>query len=284
MEAQEQEAVTPQTPEEVMLSETGMQKGDSPGEYKESPTVDEPEPETPPKESADTPKEAPADTEGTDWKKRHGDAVRWAQQQKAEAERIKQELEQERQRIQKYVDAGLDFAELDKFIEGNTGTPSGGNQMDTSTNAQPQQQPQDNAVTKSELNNIITRYNYDMAKRDYSDANPEFRDSDYQELLDVEANKLAAQEMQQYGSVTSQVDELVREAGKKVNARINKFVEKGKKTATETRQKITEAAVPEGDTNKKPSMDADDEVAYSPKGYAKDIRNFRAKIKQRPNT
>jgi hypothetical protein len=281
--APEEQTVTPddaadQTPLDRLLDETGFEKGDTPDTFvpKESPTLPE-------SDDLDTSKETPTETpikvDKTDWKKRYADSTRGAQALKARAEQLEQELQQERQRIKRYEDAGLDFAEIDRFISGNSGIPSQENRpMETSTAPQPEGE----AVTKTELNQIITRYNYDMAKRDFADINEEFRDTDMQELLDVEASKLAAAETQQYGSVTSQVDEIIREAAKKVTAKVNKFKDMGKKSATETRQKIKETALPEGDTTKKPSMEPEDE-GYSPKDYAKMHRQHRDKIHRRPS-
>jgi hypothetical protein len=274
------------TATEQMLAETGMKKSDTDPDrltpQDESPVLDKSdeasgEQDNRPDHDPDT-QQAPSLDDGTDWKKRHGDAVRWAQQIKAEKERLEQQLRDAQTWRQRYQEAGLDFDEIDRFIEGQSGgTPQRRQDMDTSA----PKNSDGNYVTADQLNNIVTRYNYDMAKRDFADANPDFRDSDALELLDVEAQKIAYGYIQQYGSVTAPVDEIVKEAAKKVTAKVNKFKTLGAKSVTEKREKIKEAALPEGESVKKGSSDDSEDVAYSKHDYVKMQNQHRTDIMRR---
>lgn len=266
------------TPGEILLKETGMDK--EVGPLGESPVLEKSTPEPEPEKKNDHPepaeatKVAPPTDDGTDWKKRHGDAVRWAQQMKTEREKFERQLNEfvaERKRLE---EAGLDFEEINKFIESQGGTPKRSKNMDTSASEK------QNFVTSDQLNNIITKYNYDMAKRDFADANPDFRDTDTQELLDIEATKIANEQFRQYGSVTAPIDEIIKDAAKKVTAKVNKFKEIGAKSVTETRTKIKEAAIPEGQSIKK-ETEGEEEHAFTNKDYFNARAQHSAKLKQR---
>ena len=175
----------------------------------------------------------------------------------------------------------LDFDEINRFIESQGGTPVRRQEMDTSTSNQQQGVQQGSYVTTDQLNTVLTRYNYDMAKRDFAEANQEFRDPDAQDLLDIESARLAQSEIFQYGRVNSRVDDIVKEAAKKVTAKLNKFKALGARSVTERREKIKEAAIPEGQSIAK-SGAKDDEETYSPtKGFASLVTDHRKKFKQR---
>ena len=277
---------TPPSPAQRLLDETGMAgKVDQLGGTEESPVLDKTvqgDDDGHPDASTGTPEDtAPVSDDGTDWKKRHGDAVRWAQQLKQEKERLQQEHERLMSERRRLEEAGLDFDEINRFIESQGGTPVRRQEMDTSTSKQQQGVQQGSYVTTDQLNTVLTRYNYDMAKRDFAEANQEFRDPDAQDLLDIESARLAQSEIFQYGRVNSRVDDIVKEAAKKVTAKLNKFKALGARSVTERREKIKEAAIPEGQSIAK-SGAKDDEETYSPtKGFASLVTDHRKKFKQR---
>lgn len=278
-EAVSQPDLDSQTPSSILDAEIGVPSDSTSQNTKQPPVIDDDKPnaddQAPDTQSHedDTSKAAQSQDNGTDWKKRHGDAVRWAQQQKQAAERAAQEAEQLRQFIQRYEQAGLDFKELDKYIEGQTGTP-GGKTMDTPAK---QEVPQ-NFVTTEQVNDLINRYNYDISKRDFVSSNPDFKDPDTQELIDIEATKLASEQLRQYGAVTSTFDELIANAGKRVVEKINKFKGLGAKSATEKRQKVDDTAITDGASTKKQSA-SDDEPEYNAKQFIQSHRERLAKMK-----
>lgn len=280
-EAVSQPDLDSQTPANTLDAEIGIPSDSTSPTPEQSPVLDDGKPDTQdtapdthgPEDDTNKDTVAQPQDDGTDWKKRHGDAVRWAQQQKQAAERAAQEAGQLRQFIQRYEKAGLDFTELDKYIEGQTGTP-GGKTMDTPAK---QEAPQ-NFVTTEQVNDLINRYNYDISKRDFVSTNPDFKDPDTQELIDIEATKLASEQLRQYGAVTSTFDELIANAGKRVVEKINKFKGLGAKSATEKRQKVDDTAITDGASTKKQPA-SDDEPEYNAKQFIQSHRERLAKMK-----
>jgi len=224
------------------------------------------------------------DSKDTDWKKRHGDAVRWAQNEKKARERAEAAANEKLTAFRKkYEDAGINFSELDQIIakvhgDNNKidGTPEGDNKMDTPNDKGNEGQKH---VTVEQFNDVINRYNYETTKKDFADANPEFKDKDMQKLLDVEVTELAAKEAQSHGAVTSTFSTLINEAGKNVKKTIQKFRGEGEKKASEKRKRVDDASLPDGDSKVKEKGGDEDETTYNGKELVAGHRSNLDKIK-----
>lgn len=189
-------------------------------------------------------------------KKRHGDVTRYAQ----EEARKRKELEA---RFNKWKDSGIDPDEIDRMIEADTSSNQN-NGMDTK-----------NLVSKDELKNVVTGMNWNMARRDFTDANPDFKDENMGLALDF-ATGLVIQEERRVngGLISSSPTQLLNAAAKKARAFTSQFEERGRKSVTEKRKKISDTAITEG-KDKKKALDEEEETPYdSRKAYVKQ-RNER---------
>lgn len=175
----------------------------------------------------------PPDDDGTDWKKRHGDAVRYAQEEKGKREVLEQ-------RVKKIEDAGFGLNE----IEGLIGTPE-------------PDKPSGDYVSKDDFNNAVASAQYNMAKTTFVAKNPEYNDSTMMGLLEDAARKAVSEEIQSTGRVTSDPDTVLKKASKEVTKMINKFREEGKDSALKKKKDLDKAGVVEAGTEgpSKPSGD-----------------------------
>jgi hypothetical protein len=240
----------------------------------ESPTL--PASEAPP-EQAEGSQEAPEASEGSDvWEKRYKDTQRWAQQIQSEKDEFAAKLRDYETKMNRYKEAGVDFSEIDQFLassdQGVSNTnPMESESMKTMENLQKQQQE------------MLIQYQYDMAKRDFKDLNPDFKDSDMEELLDFQVGLIAQKERGEYGKIVSSASDIIAEASKRVNSKVNKFVEKGKASATEKREDIKKQAIPDGSTEIRVPLESKEDELDDPeraRDYASSLYSHRDKIKQ----
>lgn len=192
-----------------------------------TPVIDEP---------GATPAGDPPPGDETDWKKRHGDAVRYAQEEKGKKEALES-------RIAKIEDAGFNLDE----IEGLIGTPKPAADKKTSGDY----------VSKDEFNNAVAQAQYNMAKTAFAGEHPEYKDSEIMGLLEDAARKVVSEEIRTTGRVTSDPDAVLKEASKAVNKVINRFREEGKDSALIKKKALGKAGIVEAGTEgpSKPSGD-----------------------------
>ena len=177
-------------------------------------------------------------------KKRHGDAVRWAQNEAQKRRTLEA-------RINKWKDSGIDPDEIDRLISVDTPTQSG-----------PDQQ---NFASKEDLKNMASGLQWNMARRDFIDVNPDFKDKDMGVVLDYSVAQVVQEEMRNNnGILISPHNEILTQAAKRARAFTAKFVEQGKKAVTEKRKKISDTAITEG-KDKKKVLDEEEEKPYDSK-------------------
>jgi hypothetical protein len=176
-----------------------------------------------------------------DYKKRFGDATKYAQQEKARAESLQARLT----RLEKN---GINLAEIEALL------PQEGQQTISNPDI----------VTKADLARVTNGIQFMMSRSQFISGNPEFKDSNLAELLDMNIVKLINTDRSQ-GLPPRNPDELYRSAAKNVKTLINTFENKGKKKVTEQRQKVkTQSADMGGDSGKRKSSDAE-EKPYDPR-------------------
>ena len=216
-------------------------------ETTENPTLDTPtfgveklvsdESGNPPSEVEDTSEttEGASETEkdDTDWKKRHADAVRWAQREAESRQKLEKRLEELDARSRILQAAGLDFDSLESYLE---------------TDNQKASIPSD-YVPKKEFENAVQTVNqklWNAAKMIFVAGNPEFKDPDLSTMLDYECSRIAQEEMNTTGNMMLSSEELLAKGAKRLKKFINKIKGEGEKSATEKRKKISEAGVTAG--------------------------------------
>lgn len=220
----------------------------------DTPTVDDTqvvpeEPDSPPSEAEDTPTEqqpgaSEVSTEDTDWKKRHGDAVRWAQREAEARARLEKKLQEMESRFSKLKELGIDPEDLVSYTEEAT-------------------QGAD-YVPKTEFEKAVQSVRgelWNTAKMIFVTANPEFKDPDLNRLLDYECSRIAQEEMNSSGAFNLSADQLLAKGATRVKKFINKLKGEGAKSAVEKRKKIAESGIFEG---KEPASKKVEEEIPSP--------------------
>lgn len=215
-------------------------------ETTETPTLDAPhfgaeklvpdESGSPPSEPDDTSPDdegaSKVEKDDTDWKKRHADAVRWAQREAESRHNLEKRLEELEARTKKLQDAGLDFESLEGYLgaEEKGSIPS-------------------DYVPKKEFEQAVQIVNqklWNASKMVFVAANPEFKDPDLSTMLDYECSRIAQEEINNTGQMTTSSEELLEKGAKRLKKFINKIKGEGEKSATEKRKKISETGVTAG--------------------------------------
>ena len=214
-------------------------------------TQDTNEPVNPPDSGDDTPDDntrASATDDDTDWKKRHGDAVRWAQREAESRAQLEKRLKEMEAKLNSLKSAGLDVEDISSYLED---TPA-------SQGALP-----DNYVPKTDFEQAVQTVEqrlWNTAKMVFTVSHPEFKDPDLSNMLDYECARLVQDEIKTAGVMEMTPDQILEKGAKRLTKFINKFKAEGAKSATEKRQKISESGVPEGREKRAPI----EEETFSP--------------------
>jgi len=225
----------------------------------ETPTLDTPnfggeelvpdnESGSPPSETEDTSLEGASEVEkdDTDWKKRHADAVRWAQREAESRQKLEKRLEELEARTRKLQDAGLDFDSLEGYLgeEEKSSIPS-------------------DYVPKKDFDQAVQTVNqklWNASKMIFTAANPEFKDPDLSTMLDYECSRIVQDEINNTGNMTLSPEDLLAKGAKRLKKFINKIKGEGEKSVTEKRKKISEAGIPAG-REKAKKIESEEEIS-----------------------
>ena len=243
-----------------------------PEEIIETPTIDpdtmipgvEQPPEStsgnpPSEDEGNPPEEAPESQEDdTDWRKRHGDAVRWAQRMASEKAELEAKYRETEARLNKIREAGIELEEFE---------PS------------PSQAVPSDYVPKKDFERSVQEVRQELwntSKMIFQASNPEFKDPDLSRLLDYECSRIAQEEVAQTGNNLLSAEEPLAKGAKHLNKFINKVKSEGQKSAQEKRKKIAETGVVEG--HEKPKLPEPEE--FSPaEGWVGAQRKTQQRIK-----
>lgn len=184
--------------------------------------------------------------EAIDYKTRHGDAVRWGQQQKKRADDLEA-------RINRLKNQGVNLEEIESLLP-----------PEERSMASPDIQ---NLASKQDLAQMAQTIQWNMARGAFLADNVEFRkDKELGAELEFQAAKVIQEDVRVNGALTLSPDKVYRKAAKAVKARVKALENKGKKKATQTRQKVkSQGSDMGGDTSKRAGKGSEEEKAFDPR-------------------
>ena len=200
-----------------------------------------PSPDSPPVDKSDKPPQDTPTPDTTNWAKRHGDAVRWAQSEKQKAEALETRLRAFEQK------SGMTFDELERMAGIQGGQKAG----DISSSPNP------DAVTRKELQQYYDQLQWQLAHMRFTSENAEFQNPKLTQLLGAAVQGVMQEDMRTNGQTTMTPEQAIKAGAKKVKAMVNEWREEGKRAAMTERKKIQDTGITEGDSGRTQSKEGD---------------------------